>query len=179
MVERTLVIVKPDGVARGLTGEVITRIERSGLKIDHLKKIKATPELMAKHYSGGPEWCKGVGEKTKKNYAQYGLDIKKLLGTDDDMELGKMVKAWLSEYFMEGPVVAIVVSGSHAVDNFRRICGPTNPLIAPPGSIRGDFSIDSSDWANNEKRAVKNIVHASGNVEEAETEIKLWFPEIQ
>ncbi len=178
-IERTLVIVKPDGVERHLVGEVIRRMENTGLKIEAMKMVTASRELMDRHYAGGLEWCKGVGEKTKKNYAQYGLDIVKELGTDDDTKIGKMVKEWLIDYISAGPSVAMILSGNHAVDNVRRVCGPTLPLVAPPGSIRGDFALDSADYANRDKRAVKNIVHASGNLEEAKAEIALWFPEFR
>ncbi|MFH0961793.1 MAG: nucleoside-diphosphate kinase [archaeon] len=175
--ERTLVMVKPDGVKKKLVGRVISRIEDSGLAIDNIKMFTPTKELVGKHYAGGEDWKRGVGEKTAKTYAQYGIDMKKALGTDNLLEIGTLVRGWLIEYLSSGPVVAIVVSGNHAVDNVRKLAGATVPIFANPGTIRGDWSIDSPDLANGEKRAVENIVHASGTVEEAEAEIKLWFPE--
>ena len=174
--DRTLVLVKPDGVKRGISGEVIVRFERAGLKIVGMKMIHVDKELVAKHYpESRTELLKGIGEKTLKTYKEFGKDVAKELGTDDPLKIGKMVNKWNMDLLSSGPVIAMVLEGNHAVENVRRITGATLPNFAAPGTIRGDYSIDSPVLANERKRPVKNIIHASGNKEEAEYEIELWF----
>lgn len=174
--EQTVVLVKPDGVKRGLTGEVIHRFERMGLKIVALKMVMADENTLLKHYqSDKPETLERWGSKTLKTYTGYGKDAKKDLGTDDPKELGKMVNKWLFDYVTSGPIVAMLIEGKHAVENVKVIAGPTMPVQAPPGTIRGDFSTDSAAYANEEKRGVTNIVHISASVEEANFEKTLWF----
>lgn len=176
--ERTLVILKPDAVKRGLIGEIIKRFENVGLTIVAVKLLMAKRNLVEKHYPKEREelWM-GIGNKTLKNYKDLDMNPKESLGTDDPQEIGKMVRVWLMDYIMEGPVLAVVLSAPHAVELVRKIAGHTLPLVAAPGTIRGDFSFDSSYLANSSKRPIKNLIHASGNKEEAEYEIPLWFTE--
>lgn len=174
--EQTIVLVKPDGVKRGLTGEIIKRFERMGLKIVAMKMVEASEELLLKHYqSDKPETLKRWGEKTLKTYNSYGRDAKKELGTEDPMELGKMVNKWLFDYVKSGPIVAMLLEGKHAVENAMGIAGTTMPVSSPAGTIRGDFSTDSAAYANDEKRGVMNLVHVSTSIEEANFEKTLWF----
>lgn len=173
--ERTVLLVKPDGVKRGLIGDVISRIEQRGLKIIALKMIWANEEHAKNHYPGTDEWLRGVGEKTLDNYKQYGKDAKKEVGTDDSLKIGRLVYGWLVEFLTSGPMVAMIVSGIHAIDMARKIVGNTLPAKADMGTIRGDYSVDSPTLANLGKRAVHNIVHASGDEKEAEHEISHWF----
>ncbi|MCL5433025.1 MAG: nucleoside-diphosphate kinase [Patescibacteria group bacterium] len=176
MMEQTVVLIKPDGVKRGLIGEIIHRFERMGLKVVAMKMVQPDENLLLKHYkSDDPATLKRWGEKTLKTYTQYGKDAKKDLGTDDPMELGKMVNKWLFDYVTSGPVVAMLLEGKHAVENVVTIAGPTMPVNAPAGTIRGDFSTDSAAYANDEKRGVMNLVHISASVEEANFEKTLWF----
>jgi nucleoside-diphosphate kinase len=86
-----------------------------------------------------------------------------------------MSRDWLIGYMQESPVIAMVLEGPHAVELVRKLCGHTLPLMSAPGTIRGDYAYDSSYLANKYARAIKNLMHASGNVEEAEYEIPLWF----
>lgn len=174
--EQTVAIVKPDGVKRGLIGEIIRRFEQSGLKVVALKMVYPQDEILHKHYrSTDKEYLKSLGQKTTDTYKRYGMDIKKEFKTDDTLELGKLVMDWLLSYIKSGPVVAMVLEGRHAVDNARSIAGPTMPVLAPAGTIRGDFSTDSAAYANRERRGVMNLVHISGSIPEAETEKSLWF----
>ena len=176
MVERSLIVIKPDGVVRGLAGEIISRFERVGLKIVAAKFTKADQKLAEKHYPGDREaWLRGMGEKTLENYKKFGQDPVKLLGTNDTHEIGKMIQRWLTDYITSGPVLALVLEGPHAVELVRKICGNTLPFLAAPGTIRGDFAYDSSYLANTGRRAIKNLIHSSGSVEEAKYEIPLWF----
>jgi nucleoside-diphosphate kinase len=173
--ERTLVLIKPEGVERKLIGEIISRIERVGLNIIGLGILKPSKKLVDKHYPKDKNWIKNIGEKNLATYKEYNLDIKKYLGTDDPYKIGKMVREWLVDYISSGPVVKILVEGPHAIDVVRKIVGNTRPYIAEPGTIRGDFSYDSPILANLEKRPIKNLIHASDSPESAEREIKIWF----
>lgn len=173
--ERTVVLVKPDGVMRGLIGEVLSRFEKRGLKIVGMKMIQPSREHAAGHYSGSGEWIKGMGLKTIEAFDTYKLDVKKEMGTEDPMEIGRLVQEWNVSYLSMGPVVAMVLQGMHAITTVRKIVGHTLPIMAAPGTIRGDFSIDTNTAANFDKRAIRNVVHASGDSSEAEHEIGHWF----
>ncbi len=168
-------IVKPDGVKRGLVGEIVRRIEQRGLKVVALNMFQATKDQLNKHYSDAEANLKAMGEKTLATYQKHGMDAKKEIGTDDPVKIGKMVHGWITDFMTSGPVVKFVVEGLHAVEMVRKIVGSTMPSAAEMGTIRGDYSVDSAVLANSQKRGVRNIVHASGNVVEAEAEIKLWF----
>lgn len=178
LIQRSLVLVKPDGVKRGLVGEIITRFEKAGLKIVALKMVWVDGELVSKHYPDDrTELMEAIGKKTLETYAKFGMDAQEQLGTMDPIALGKMVNEWNVDFLTSGPVVAMVLEGVHAIDNIRMIAGNTLPTFATPGTIRGDFSVDSPAVANSKKRSVRNLVHASGNEEEAKYEIQLWFHE--
>lgn len=173
--ERTFLMVKPDGVRRGLIGEIIRRVEQCNLKIIALGMFQATREQIDDHYPKDEKWINRLGEKTMKTYQKYGFNAKEELGTEDTLEIGKQVRKWLIEYMTSAPLVKIVVEGVHAVDMVRKLVGDTIPAFADCGTIRGDFSVDSAASANREKRAIHNLVHASETTEEAEHEIKHWF----
>lgn len=177
-IEQTLAVLKPDAVARGLSGEIIKRFERVGLKIAAIKLVMASRDLVNRHYPEDREelWI-GIGNKTLDNYRAMEMDPTTSLGTSDPKEIGKMVRVWLMDYMTEGPVLAMVLEGPHAVELVRKMCGHTLPLLSAPGTIRGDFSFDSSYLANTAGRPIKNLIHASGIVTEAEYEIPLWFDE--
>jgi nucleoside-diphosphate kinase len=173
--ERTYVMVKPDGVKRGLTGEIIRRFEQRGLKVVALEMAKPTVQQVDDHYPKSDKWIARVGEKTLSTYEKYGYDAMKELGTTDATEIGKQVRKWLIDFMTSAPLVKMVVEGVHAIDMVRKLCGETMPSAAALGSIRGDYSVDSAAAANKDKRAVMNIVHASETQEEAEHEINHWF----
>jgi nucleoside-diphosphate kinase len=176
MIEKTLVLVKPDAFKRGLVGRIIARFERAGLNLDEMKIIKKPlTEIVKKHYPDDKKWLRSIGRKTIDTYKKYNFALINDLSTDDALEIGKLIRKWLVQYITSGPVVAIVIRGNHAIELVRKLVGNTAPLFAELGSIRGDFSIDSPDLADKEKRAIQNLVHASGSVEEAEREISLWF----
>lgn len=175
--EKTVVLVKPDGVKRGLIGEIIKRIESRGLKIIALKMILASEEHAHSHYPQTETWLRGMGEKTLENYRTYGKDPIQEIGTADPLEIGKQISKWNVEFLTSGPMVAMVAQGVHAVDMVRKIVGKTVPAAADMGTIRGDFSVDSPTLANLQKRALRNIVHASGDQDEAAHELKHWFSE--
>ncbi len=145
MKERSLVLLKPDAVKRTLMGRIISRFEDAGYKIVGLKMIWIDETLGKKHYF---DLAERRGEKV----------------------LNSMLK-----YMTEGPVVAICIEGINAVENIRKMVGGTEPKSALPGTIRGDFAHISFAHADHQDKAVTNLIHASGNLEEAKQEIALWF----
>lgn len=173
--ELTFLLVKPDGVVRGLVGEIIARIEQRGLKIVALEMEKPSHEKVDSHYPKDPAWVKRLGEKTLTTYQKFGYDANEELGTADPEKIGKMVREWLIEFLTAAPVVTMAIKGVHAVEMVRKIAGPTMPADAPMGTIRGDYSVESAALANKEKRAVHNLVHASETQDEAFHEIEHWF----
>jgi len=178
MQERTLVIVKPDAYQRGLTGVILARLEQRDLVLEAMRVSRNEKETIEDHYPRSQEWLATVGGKTLEDYARLGISAKDRLGTDDAVEIGQMVRTWLTEFLLSAPVVPMVISGNRAIETVRKIVGHTLPVMAAPGTIRGDYSSDSPDLANSERRPVQNLVHASGDPEEAEREIALWFPEL-
>lgn len=173
--EATLLLIKPDGVERGLTGAIIDRFERVGLQVTAIKKVRPSKEQVLGHFPTDQDWLIGMGNKTLETYAKYGADPIEELGTDSPLEIGQRIFEWNKEYLGSGPVVAIALSGLHAVDVVRKLIGDTLPFRAAPGTIRGDYASTSPAFANAAQQAVKNLVHASGTIEEAKNELRNWF----
>jgi nucleoside-diphosphate kinase len=174
--EKTLVLLKPDAVNRRLVGEIISRFENNGLRIAGTKMVHADEELAHSHYpTKRREFIEGMGHKTLGSYKEGGMDPVEHLGTDDAHEIGLMVQKWLTDFLTSGPVVAVVLEGEGAIQKVRDLAGHTIPAVAEKGTIRGDYSDDSPIKANAEKRAIHNLIHASGDKEEADFEIDLWF----
>ena len=149
MIEKTLVLIKPDGVSRSLTGEIFARFEKSGLKIVGLKMLRATKDLAGSHY------------------------------TEEDIgaRLGEKIRNLLIDFVTEGPLVAGVIEGDEAVEVVRKMCGATEPKSALPGTILGDLSHHSYGYADEAATAVRNVIHASSDKEAAKAEIYVWFTE--
>ncbi len=143
--ERTLVVLKPDAVARGLVGRLVQRFEDAGLKIVGVKMAQLDDEMTRKHYF------------------------------DLEERFGAAIYEANARAMQRGPVIAMVLEGVEAVANVRRLVGGTYPNEAPPGTIRGDFAHQSKAYAMSKDKGVANLVHASGNVEEAKYEVELWF----
>lgn len=173
--EQTLVLVKPDGVSRGLVGEIITRFERIGLKIAALKMILPKHEDVDRHYELTEEWMQGVYEKAKKKYA----DLGQTFPYPDYKSYGGSIKTGLVEFLKSGPVVALVLEGEQAVALVRKLVGATEPMSAAPGTIRGDLSLDSYALSNAQNRPLRNLIHASGTVDEAKKEVAIWFTDAE
>src|SRR3990172_1459532 len=142
VIERTLVLIKPDGVQRAIAGELISRFERAGFKIVGLKMRWIDPNFAQKHYAA---------------------------------HLKKAFYKGLEAMITEGPVIAMVLQGLHAVSTVRKMVGATEPKEALPGTIRGDYAIHSYQYADEKGIAIKNLIHASGDAADAEKEIALWF----
>ncbi len=169
--EQTLVLVKPDGVQRGLIGETIKRYEQCGLKLVAIKMTIPSKEMALTHYSVDPEWAFKTGTKSIDSWKAKGLTPP----TEDPIELAEGVRQTLVSFLSSGPVVAMVWQGMNAIGVIRKITGGTEPLTSVPGTIRGDYTIDSYQASDLDKRAVRNIIHASGSVEEAQKEMVIWF----
>jgi nucleoside-diphosphate kinase len=170
--ERTLVIIKPDGVQRSLVGEIIKRYERVGFKLQGMKLLVPTSEQATNHYMvGGEEWLETVGTKAAASYEKKGL--KSPYATP--RENGVAILEANAKYLSAGPVVAMVWQGAHSVEIMRKITGGTEPRSSDVGTIRGDFMLDSYMMADTDGRSIRNLIHASGSTVEAEKEIPIWF----
>lgn len=169
--EQTLILIKPDGIQRSLTGEIIKRYERIGLKLVGLKMLVPTPDFVEQHYTLDSTWKQKAGEKAIASYVKKGLQPP----SQDPFVIAKKVLENLKKYISAGPVIAMVWQGAHAVEIVRKVTGGTEPLSSDVGTIRGDFVLDSYQMADTDNRAVRNLIHASGTKEEAEMEIPHWF----
>ncbi|MEK6889202.1 MAG: nucleoside-diphosphate kinase [Nanoarchaeota archaeon] len=171
-VEQTLVLLKHDTVSRNLVGKIIERFENSGLKIVGMKMVWADEKKAEKHYPLDTVWAQQIYDKTKKVYDASG----KKWPYKDHIHIGKTIQSWNMKFLQEGPVIAIVLEGLHAIEIVRKLLGSTEPRQAQPGTIRGDFaSIESYSIADDKQRVLRNLVHASDTVENAKREISVWF----
>lgn len=169
--EKTLVLIKPDGVQRALIGEVIKRYEACGLKLVALKMLIPDKDQMMKHYSVDPDWAFKTGSKSIEAYKAKNIAPP----TDDPVALAEAVRVKLVNFMTTGPIVAMIWQGMNAISIVRKITGSTEPLTSTPGTIRGDYTIDSYGASDIDNRAVRNIIHASGSIDEANKEIDVWF----
>ncbi len=171
-IERTLVILKPDAVQRSLVGETIKRFENLGLKFAGIKLALAKKEDVRMHYTVDPDWIKITGEKAKKAKEKQGINV-----SESAEEIGERVLESLIKFMTAGPVVVMVIEGAHAVPLVRKIVGSTEPLSSDVGTIRGDYVFDSYEMADTNNRAIRNLIHASSDIESAKKEINIWFDE--
>lgn len=169
--QQTLVLIKPDGVQRGLIGEIITRFERVGLKMTAMKMVHGSEEDVDKHYALTEEWMQGVFTKAKAKYEANGQPFP----FADHVSYGTSIKNGLVEFLKSAPIIAMVLEGEQAVPLVRKIVGATEPSGAVPGTIRGDLSHDTYPLSNSQNRPLRNLIHASGTEEEAKHEISVWF----
>ncbi len=168
--ERSFVIIKPDGVQRTLIGEIISRIERTGLKVVAIKMFVPDRARATQHYGKDDAWCEKVGARTIENIEKGGGRPEKAA-----IEYGRDIINALLNYMTCGPVVAMVIEGNHAVGIVKKLVGGTEPLTSDVGTIRGDFTVDSYSTANVGGRAVRNLIHCTDVPEEAQREIDIWF----
>jgi len=170
--ERTMAVIKPDGIQRGLIGEIVNRFERVGLKLVGVKMFIPTADFVRKHYTLDPEWHFKTGTKSIKAYTDKNM---KHPVSDDPIKVSEVVLDKLVRYVTKGPVIAMVWEGAHSVELIRKLVGSTEPRTSDVGTIRGDFVLDSYAMADTDYRSVRNLIHASGSVKEAQDEIALWF----
>lgn len=149
-IQQTLVLFKPDAIQRGVVGEIVSRFERVGLKIVGTKMVSPDTDHYFKHYEE-------IGSlKSRKGDGVFDNTV-----------------AMMSE----GPVIAMVLEGVEAVELVRKLVGPTEPKSAAPGTIRGDYSHMSYGYGDEQQKGIPNLIHASGDIDDAAKEIPLWFPE--
>lgn len=165
MIQRTLILIKPDAMERNLADEIIKRYKKASLKVIKKKKTVAPLHIIAKHYPMDSDYLRSIGEKT--------IAAGQRVESAEDQ--GRKVVTWLRRFITSSPIVVLILEGDNAVDVARGVTGFTDPQTAEKGTIRKDFGTDSILKANLEGRPVLNLVHASGSQEEAEKEIKLWF----
>lgn len=166
--EQTFVILKPDAVQRAITGEIISRFERAGLKIVAMKMMVPEMELLKKHYPD--ELIPIIGNKTKTDWDAYGVEY-----NESVEQIGEMIVQATRKFMQSAPVIAMVLEGGHAVEIVRKMVGSTGPKDSAPGTIRGDYAHLSLGRASLKKKGAANLIHASGSVEEAKNEIGMWF----
>lgn len=170
MIERTLVLVKPDGVKRALIGRIISRLEDSGLKVVAMKMVVPDRKLVGMHYIADQKWFEDTGSKTLKAYREKGIKV-----TETAVEIAKRIRGYLIESLADQPVVAVVFEGNEAIAITRKIVGTTEPKRADPSTIRGMYSVDSYERSDERKQPIKNLVHASEDKGTADREIAVWF----
>lgn len=175
-IEKTFLMIKPDGIKRGLVGEIFNRLERVGLKLVAARMILATEKQAKENYPGTKDWLIKMGEKTLANYNSDIDAVRKDLGTTDPLEIGENIYEALVRYLTEGPVIITVWEGNHAVKVVEKIVGKTDPTTADLGSIRSDYGFDSAQFAVKSGRIVfRTLIHRSDSAEEAKREIQHWF----
>jgi nucleoside-diphosphate kinase len=168
--ERTFVIVKPDGVQRSYIGEIIGRIERTGLKIVYMNMTVLPEEKCWSHYNKDDKWFLEKGTKIVEDRKARGAEV-----TKPAIEYGKDIIGRLVKFMTVGPVVVMVVEGNQAVGIVKKLVGGTEPMTSDVGTIRGDLTLDSYALADEDGRAVRNLIHCSDKPSEAEREISLWI----
>lgn len=168
--EQTLVIIKPDGVQRSLMGEIMKRIERTGLKFVAVKLLVPEADQCWKHYNKDEEWFMKKGTRIVEDRKNHGMPIEK-----EVIEYGKDIIKSNVDFFTSGPVLAFVIEGNQSVAIVKKLVGETEPATSDIGTIRGDLTVDSYSLSSLDNRAVRNLVHCSDSPEEAQREIPLWF----
>jgi nucleoside-diphosphate kinase len=178
-IEQSFVMLKPDAVSRGLVGRIFQRFEEQGLKLVAARMLKATKELVAKHYPGNnDEWLYNLGKKSTKSFNDNKRLVKEAYGTDDFKKIGQIIYKAMVKYIISGPIIITVWEGNHAIGRIRQLVGSTVPTFAEVGSIRGSYAFDTPALAVKAGRITfKTLVHASDSVDEASREIKNWFGE--
>ncbi|MAE49727.1 nucleoside-diphosphate kinase [Candidatus Pacearchaeota archaeon] len=170
--ERTLILLKHDAVSKGITGRIISRFEDAGLKITAMKMVWADEDLAGQHYKLDEAWAKKLYDRTKKVFDEEGKEMP----YKDHMHMGQKIQGWNKKFLQEGPIIALVLEGPHAVEVGRDMLGHTEPRQAAPGTIRGDFAkLESYNLADKKQRVLRNIAHGSDTPENAEHEIHTWF----
>lgn len=168
--ERTLALIKPDGVQRSLMGEIIRRIERTGLKFVAFKLLVPNREQLVAHYNKDDAWFAAKGARVVADRKLHNLPVDK-----DAMDYGREIIDLIVNFMTAGPVLAFVVQGNESVAVVKKLVGATEPKTSDVGTIRGDFTVDSYDHSSVQNRAVRNLIHCSESPEEAERELKVWF----
>jgi len=170
MTERTFVILKPDTIQRSLIGEIIRRVERTGLKLIGLKMVRATEEQLIAHYNKDDTWLVAKGTQRVEKLKVAGKSIDK-----DPIEYGRDIIRGNVSFMTASPLILMAWEGNAAVGIVKKLVGVTEPLTSDVGTIRGDLTLDSYQLSDTEQRVIRNLVHCSDVPAEAERELALWF----
>jgi len=168
-------MIKPEAIERDMVGRIINRFEDAGLKLEALKVATASRTELERHYREDRRWEIKVGKKAIKAFNLFNESILKYLGTKDAAKVGEMIYRWHIANLTGKKVVLGILSGPHAITRVKQIIGPTEPMMAPRGTIRGDWCTDSVIYANMQKRTIMNLVHRSSDTAEFERERAAWF----
>lgn len=170
--ERTLVILKPDAIERGLTAKIIEYFIRAGLESVTDKLIlKATMVQLDRHLPGDKEWVTAMGERAIGRVENPA----KQFGTTAPFAIGTKIRQGCINYYLSGPLYVVVLEGENAIQKVRNMLGSALPWQAEKGTIRGDLGDKIKPEDPHSIMATRNLVHASDSVEEAEREIAAWF----
>jgi len=175
MFQRTFVMIKPDAVNRGLIGEIIEEFERAKLLITRIEMIEPRTKVVSKHYPNAQKWLRSAGSKTIQICEEKNIEVNKIYGTNDPLEIGELVRKYFIQYICSGRIVIMVLEGQSAIKRVKKICGYTIPEQADPKSIRGRYSSHISNQRFGKEKIIRNFIHSAGNIAEAEFEINLWF----
>ncbi len=170
MIERTFLLIKPDGVWRALIGKIISQLEDAGMKVVAMKMVLPDKETAGNHYIYDKQWLETVGKKSIGSYKDKRMTLK-----ETPLQIGERIRGYLVDYLSGGPTVAMVVEGNEAISAVRKLVGSTEPKSADPSTVRGRFSTDSYQLADDKKRPIRNLVHASEDKKTADREISVWF----
>jgi nucleoside-diphosphate kinase len=170
--EECLILLKPDCVERRLCGEIIARIEKTGMLLTRMKLVQGSAELIGQHYPDDPSWLKKVGMKKIQKFQAIGKTVKQ-----DSLSIGKGVRNDLIRYFSGKTIIVFTVQGLNAIACMRKLAGNTEPFTAIPGTLRADYSTDSYESADSLERPIQNLIHVSDSPESCQREIEIWFNE--
>ena len=172
MAERTFVILKPDTIQRSLVGEIVNRLERTGLKMVAAKMLMADEKRLIEHYGKDDTWYLEKGTKRVKLMKDAG---KKVDPKRAPIEYGKDIIRGVVRYMQSSPLLAMVWEGNQAVAVVKKLVGTTDPTASDVGTIRGDYQLDSYSLSDAEQRGIRTLVHCSDQPAEAQREIPIWF----
>ena len=175
MKECTFGIIKPEAISNKSIGTIISMIENSNLTIEEMEMISASEEIITKHYYKEDHFVSAIGENILKAFIDAGKDPIREIGTNDPLGAGRVLTRWVIEHIISSPIIIMKISGVDAIQRFRKLCGHTFPAMASPDSIRGRLGDDDNNKSTLAKRPVLNFIHSSGDKDEAEFELNLWF----
>jgi nucleoside-diphosphate kinase len=174
-IERTLIIIKPDGVIRRMVGKIIQTFEQAELRVIYINMVHPTTDQVLQHYTDDSLWLETAGSRAIRAMQENGFDCLSFAGVTTPIEVGGLIRQRLVKYMCSGFVVVAVLEGVRAVSKVRQLVGSTLPQQADAGSIRGQYCCDDVITSFVEQRALRNLIHASGSVDEVQREIDIWL----
>jgi nucleoside-diphosphate kinase len=174
MLERTLVILKPQAIKRGLVGLIIGRLEKVGEMIE-CRLITATRMQLDRHFPNSSEWLCSVGKKALQTCRDFRENPLEVYGSEELFRVGIFLREKGIDIYLAGKIIVMILEGEDIIRKVRCMIGNTLPYRADQGTIRRDFCEDPLD-RKYARGAFDNLIHASGDREEADNEINVWFP---